>query len=422
MTRFDARGCAVSGATANALDAWELALADVLAWRAGADARLEAVVAEAPDFVMARVLQAWLLLAGRDPARARRARPVLERARRLRANTRERAHLAAIGAMLNDEYERAKTGLAALLRAQPRDVLALHVAQGLDYLTGDVDALAARPALVRPHWSPSMPGFHAVLAMHAFGLEERDDLRPAERLAHEALRLDRRDARACHVIAHVHEATGRAAAGERWLCAHAGAWANGTVVATHAWWHVALFQLEQKRPGTALATYDAHVRPAPHAPISDLLDGSALLWRLQLADVDAHARWHELADAWSPHIDDRFCTFNDVHAMLAFVGAGDHRRADRLERTLRAAAAQPSRHGDTTRQIGLPACRAVRAFARGDDARALALLASLPPVAHRIGGSHAQRDVLNLTLQRVVQRLRRMRPPARVAVTASVAA
>jgi len=419
MRRFDARGCAVSCATANALDAWELALGDVLAWRVGADARLEAAVAEAPDFVMACVLQAWLLLAGRDPARARSARPVLEHARRLRANARERAHLAAIGAMLDDDYERAKAGLTALLRAQPRDVLALHVAHGLDYVTGDVDALAARPALVRPHWSPSLPGFHAVLAMHAFGLEERGDPAAAERLAHEALRLDRRDARAHHVIAHVHEATGRAAAGERWLRTHAGAWAEGTVVATHAWWHVALFQLEQQRPGAALATYDARVRPAPHAPVSDLLDGSALLWRLQLADVDARARWHELADAWSPHIDDRFCTFNDVHAMLAFVGAGDHRRADRLERTLRAAAAQRSRHGDTTRQIGLPACRAIRAFARGDDARALTLLASLPPVAHRIGGSHAQRDVLNLTLQRVVQRLRR---PAQAASTPAEAA
>jgi hypothetical protein len=50
-----------------------------------------------------------------------------------------------------------------------------------------------------------------------------------------------------------------------------------------------------------------------------------------------------------------------------------------------------------TRLVGYPACRALLAFARGDYGAAEALLRSLPPVAHRIGGSHAQRDVLHLT-------------------------
>jgi hypothetical protein len=50
-----------------------------------------------------------------------------------------------------------------------------------------------------------------------------------------------------------------------------------------------------------------------------------------------------------------------------------------------------------TRLVGLPACRALAAFGRGDFAVAARLLRALPPVAHRIGGSHAQRDVLQLT-------------------------
>jgi hypothetical protein len=50
-----------------------------------------------------------------------------------------------------------------------------------------------------------------------------------------------------------------------------------------------------------------------------------------------------------------------------------------------------------TRLVGYPACRALLAFGRGDFRTAEALLRSLPPVAHRIGGSHAQRDVLQLT-------------------------
>jgi hypothetical protein len=93
--------------------------------------------------------------------------------------------------------------------------------------------------------------------------------------------------------------------------------------------------------------------------------------------------------------------------MLAFVGARDGKRAARLERVVAGAQSLPTRYGATTRHIGLPACRALRAFGRGDDALALALLASMPPVAHHLGGSQAQRDVLDLTRRRAVERLRR---------------
>jgi len=40
-------------------------------------------------------------------------------------------------------------------------------------------------------------------------------------------------------------------------------------------------------------------------------------------------------------------------------------------------------------------------------ALATTLLASLPVHAHRLGGSHAQRDVLHLTLLKAIEHLRR---------------
>ena len=49
------------------------------------------------------------------------------------------------------------------------------------------------------------------------------------------------------------------------------------------------------------------------------------------------------------------------------------------------------------------------ALGRGNYARCIELLSTLPPRAHRIGGSHAQRDVLYLTLLSAVERLRRPR-------------
>jgi hypothetical protein len=51
-----------------------------------------------------------------------------------------------------------------------------------------------------------------------------------------------------------------------------------------------------------------------------------------------------------------------------------------------------------TRQVGLPIARALRAFGRADYATAIGLLEGVRLTAHRFGGSHAQRDVVHLTL------------------------
>ena len=419
--RLDHRGCAISGATPAALQAYERALAASQSWHAGAEEHLAEAMTEAPDFVMAHVLAAYLRLCSRDPGSVRSARPIAQRLRALRSNARERLHLAAIEATLDDDYERAKTRLAELLRLEPRDAVALQVAHAFDYATGDAAGLGERVARVLPAWTPDLPGYHAVLAMQAFGLEECGEYEAAEDSARAALALHPRDARAHHVMAHVFEMTGRAPEGERWLVTHAPDWSDGTIVATHGWWHLALFQLAQGRLGSAIATYDARVRNPRSAAVADLIDASALLWRVRLAGGTTEARWTELARAWAPHIEDRFCSFNDLHAMLAFVGAGDVENVRRLERVLATARMQRTRHGHTTREIGLPACRGIAAFGRGDDACAIKLLGRLPERVHRFGGSHAQRDVLHLTLMAAVERFRRpARRPRGEALVAAV--
>lgn len=402
-----------TGATPAALAAYESALSSVLAWRSGAGALLEQALAQAPGFVMAHVLQAYTLLCSRDRRRVQAARAVLHRAAGLGANGREASHLAAIASVLADNYEFARETLGELLEQEPCDALAVHAAHALDYLTGDAERMNSRVASLLPAWSPALPGYHAVLSMHAFGLVECGDSEGAERAARTALALNPLDARAHHVMAHVFEMTGRADEGLRWMHEHRACWAEDSSVATHCWWHLALFLIERGQVAAALAVYDERVRAGHSGAIADLIDASALLWRLQLRGHDAGARWEELCDAWEAHIDDAFCSFTDVHAMLAFVGARDWARARRLERSLAVSETLPTRHGRTTRQLGLPACRALMAFGHGDHSRAIGLLAGLPALAHRLGGSHAQRDVLHLTLLQAVERIRRpVRRPA----------
>jgi tetratricopeptide (TPR) repeat protein len=406
MSALDFRDCAISGATPAALDAFEEALASFQSWRSGTEEQLSTALRAAPAFVMARVLEAHLLVSSRDPARVRAARPVLAEAAALPANPRERLHLAAIAAVLSDDYDRAKALLGELLRAHPRDVLALQAAHALDYVTGDGARMADRVSAVLPAWSPDLPGYHAVLAMHAFGLVESGHYPHADRVARKALDLDPFDARARHVLAHVFEMTERADAGLDWMYRNVEYWSVDTVVATHCWWHAALFHLSEGEVDAALSLYDLRVRAGRSPAVADIIDAASLLWRIELSGGHTASRWRELADAWAPHIGDRFCSFNDLHAMIAFVGAREWDRAQRLEHELEQCCLQGSRYGETTRQVGLAACRGVLAFGRGDYHRAIDLLSRLPELAHRIGGSQAQRDVLHFTLSRATARVR----------------
>ena len=58
-----------------------------------------------------------------------------------------------------------------------------------------------------------------------------------------------------------------------------------------------------------------------------------------------------------------------------------------------------------------PASRALIAFGRGNYVRAVKLLTRLPAASQQLGGSHAQRDVLHLTLLRAIERTRREARP-----------
>ena len=113
--------------------------------------------------------------------------------------------------------------------------------------------------------------------------------------------------------------------------------------------------------------------------------------------MDCGSRWELLAAAWAPRAEEANCAFNDLHAMLAFVGSG---RRD-LQRRLLGAQTQRLSWGGTNRgmlrEVGLPACRGLAAFGAGDYARAERLLRDLPAVSHRLGGSHAQRGLIGLT-------------------------
>ena len=111
-----------------------------------------------------------------------------------------------------------------ILAEHPRDVLALGVAHSCDYVRGDVSSLHRRVARVLGAWQADLPGYHSVLAMYAFGLEEAGRYGEAEDYARRALEIEPRDVRAHHALVHVYEMLGRAEDGIRWAGERAEYW------------------------------------------------------------------------------------------------------------------------------------------------------------------------------------------------------
>jgi hypothetical protein len=139
------------------------------------------------------------------------------------------------------------------------------------------------------------------------------------------------------------------------------------------------------------------------------VDASSLLWRCALRGVTVGDRWQALADDWQAGDEAGHYAFNDVHALLAFAGAG---RADAAERVLAAIQERLSGGGTNammTRDVGLPLGRAILAFSRGAYDDCVELLLDVRGVAHRFGGSHAQRDLIGLTLVEAALRAGRAR-------------
>ena len=258
------------------------------------------------------------------------------------ANERERGHITALRLWLDGDFESASDTWGAVAEDYPRDLLAIQLAHLGDFYLGRSLMLGDRIAALRPHWDSDVPGYGYVLGMHAFGLEEMNEFAEAENTVRAALAAQPRDPWAIHAVAHVMEMQGRLDDGVAWYNDRREDWARDNMFAVHNWWHLALYHLDRGENDRVLEIYDTGIRPKPSDVVLEMLDASALLWRLHLDEVDVGTRWDELADTWEGTIADGYYAFNDVHAMMALVGAGRENAADQLVATMEQAAGKPA--------------------------------------------------------------------------------
>jgi hypothetical protein len=117
-----------------------------------------------------------------------------------------------------------------------------------------------------------------------------------------------------------------------------------------------------------------------------------------------------LAQAWARQLAPGYYPFNDVHAAMAFVGAGDLGRGHELVADLDAAVETGDSQSTSwvmTSRVGLPVCRSIVAFGDGDYGQVLDELWPVRTRLHEFGGSHAQRDAVERTLLEAALRAKR---------------
>jgi tetratricopeptide (TPR) repeat protein len=395
----DAQGHPLSGATETATSTYDAAVRAFNLVHGDAVALFDEAREAAPDFVMAHLGKAWVFALANDPGLMAKVGALVETARPLPANEREKAHLAALSHLVGGARAAAVGVLDRHLMRYPFDLLAHQGAALSDGFLGRFHWIRDRSARALPRWAKDQPGYPTLLAFHAFGAEEAGDYARAEGESREAAALEPLSFWPHHTVAHVMEMTGRPEDGLGWMAAREPSWSGpGHMNEVHVWWHKALFHLELGQYDAALALYDGPIRATQKPLALSLTNATALLWRLDLSGCDVGDRWQQQMELWQGHADGKCLVFADIHAAMAELRSGHEPLAERLLAAMRETAANGAEAAGLYRIVGIPIVEGLLAFHRGAYAEAVELLLPVRFGLQQIGGSYAQRDVVNWTL------------------------
>jgi hypothetical protein len=306
-----------------------------------------------------------------------------------RGTDRERSHVHAVVRHIAGDSR----PLVAHLATYPTDALLLSVAvptiafAGVTRVPQDAWAIVERcvPAYGDDWW------FTGLLA---FMRQEQGRFDEAMELSCSSLATEPAAGHSAHARAHAHYETGDHSSGLAWMdgwITGAGAHADSL---THFSWHAALHELSMGDLDAVRRRYDAQLRPDPGMGCRCLVDSGSLLWRWALTPGSRAV----------PGIDEVLAVVEDdlvrapetpfmaMHAAVALCAAEDAAGLETL------AASSASRRDLTHVEVVAPLALALRGLVRGDASGCADDLARLLPQVWRVGGSDAQREVVEETL------------------------
>jgi tetratricopeptide (TPR) repeat protein len=399
----DLHGLPITTASPKAAAAFDRTLLAYFKYRTDTPKHLAAALEADEEFALGQILRGYFMLLAFNQTQVAAAAEAARAAKKsiAGATPREQRHLAALEAWIAGDLERTIALWEEILVQHPCDVLAFRLAHFNNFWLGRPDAMRASVDRVESHWGRELPGYGTLLSCKCFAYEECGDYDAAEPAGRAAVEIDPEDLWGTHALAHVMEMQGRTAEGIDFLEQMEPNWHSANNLAHHLWWHRALYHYERREFDAALDLYDRRFRNLASALTQaqpdlyiDVQNAAAMLFRLERQGVDVGERWVELADKAEARIGDCRSAFTLPHWMMGLAACGRDAAAARMLEAMRTFGESGETLAPIVRDIALPICEAVLAHRRGDHGRAVDVMRPVLETMHRLGGSHAQQDVL----------------------------
>jgi hypothetical protein len=379
--------------TRKAADAYNGALGRLLRLQDGVEAGLETAVAADPGFAQAH---AALALLGHEWGAVGSWRQALQAAHAAAADRnlddREVSFLDAVTTRLRSDEE---TGAAALLRhirLFPRDALAVSVAVPTVAFGGLTSGRQTAQLVEGLGRSYGDDWWYA--GQLAFVRQDQERWSEAEELASYALSVEPSSGHAVHARAHVYYETGQHPEGLAWLDGWIQSRGLDANHRSHFSWHAALHELMQCDVDAVRRRYERELAPPLVTGSRALVDSGSLLWRCHVTGTWEGALPSQAVCASAPEgwLLNPPTAFAAMHSALGLATEGDDVGLAAL-RTIAHA-----HHDPAFRDVVAPLCAALQHVVESQFADAAERLTALLPRAGVLGGSMAQREVLEDTL------------------------
>jgi tetratricopeptide (TPR) repeat protein len=392
MALTDRYGLPITTGSTVAAERFQEGMDRLLSYGAGAEESFAAAIAADPGMAVAHAGAALLAVGVGDAATARaaagRARETVAGASR-----REKQHVEALSAMIGGETARGLALVDEHVAEFPRDALLVNQAGSAIGFAGGADREVRRAAFLE-RLAPAYGDDWWFQSALAFTYHEIDRFEESRGLSELSLRQYPGNANASHNIAHICLETVDIDAGAAFLEEWMAAYDTRASFHCHLAWHQAMFELQRGRHARALEVFHRDIVGAVNPRLA-MIDGSALLWRFRLAGGPAEPEaWRRLAEL-AGRVSRPGFVFGEIHAALAYAACGDHAALAKIFDGLRALGGKGH---PIASSVALPLARGIAAYAAGDHAEALGYFEPVETQVHRIGGSHAQWEIIEETM------------------------
>jgi Tfp pilus assembly protein PilF len=399
LTYQDRYGLAISTASSEAAAAYREGVDLLLAGWPGAAEAFERAIAADPDFALAHVARARIHTFYQQGDIARKKATLARELVVKNGSERERSHVETLALAIEGNLPVALTSAIAHLETHPRDALVMSLpmgAFGLFAFSGMADHDQARVDLCRRH-AQAYGDDWWFLTMHGWALTENGDVKRGRAMTQRGFDMRRANAHAAHALLHAMFEDGSVADADALVTEFIPTYDRSGILHGHILWHQALGALEHGDAARALAVYADVLTPtatkAP--PLNVVTDAASLLWRLAAyGHAVPETLWAE-ADAFARTVFPKSSLpFADVHMALFAAATRDQAALEeRLAVVEKRLAEGKLPAGPVVPRI----FRAMMAFAEGRYGICVRELEPVLAEVVRIGGSHAQRQLIEDT-------------------------